>query len=82
MKLGTCKLLLLPDSQLGPGWLQAGQLKRASNQEREDSQMCVIMKGSWLGGHEGRMEAGKPTSSTTACQLFHFLALSMISTNI
>lgn len=65
----------------GLGWLQAGQLKRASNQEREETQVCVIMKGSWRGGLEERVEAGKPTNGTTACQLFHLLALSMISTN-
>lgn len=43
----------------GPGWLLNGQLMRESNQETENSHMCVIMNGSCGGGHEGGMEAGE-----------------------
>lgn len=32
--------------------LDGQQLKRESNQETQDSDTCVIMEGSWGGGHE------------------------------
>lgn len=42
----------------GSGWLRGGQLEKESDQESEDSYLCVQVKGSWGGGHKGRMAGG------------------------